>query len=574
MATLIPSSLQDTGRPLAEQRVLDRLSELDDAWRIYHGLRYVQRPTGGRPAREGEIDFLLFHPDHGMMVLEVKGGGIDYDGRTGQFTSEDRHQQKNVVKNPFEQARASVHYLKAQMTANPDWLETGIDFVHGHGVVFPDCLWTPPVAAADMPAEIVIDRARMTEGNLEDRLLSLFEFWGRDRKTLNPIGRKRLKRLGQNFLAPHFALMPSLGDVMAWNERALLRLSDEQELALDFLERNPRAIVEGCSGSGKTLIALERVRRLVAEGKSVLFLCFNRILGQTLREAVKGMKGLPGDVTATTFHGLCRELWEKTGREWTGEPAREDRSPNASTFWRDVTAWRLVTAATELPDRFDALVVDEAQDFETVWWTPLQGLLAGSDSPITLLLDPEQDLWERNTDFGERLPVFPIRSNRRSTRAIADFAAQIVRLKIRHPWGVPDGEWPQVSRWKSEEEQLSLVEGKVRWLLAEQKVDLSRIAVVGMHAWEKSFLHRAGNVWNIPVRPVDDEGGTQESGTLRYATPHRFKGLEADVVLLVDVDGNQPGCRPRNLYVAASRARLQLYVFAKQGVELPEAPDY
>ncbi len=46
-------------------------------------------------------------------------------------------------------------------------------------------------------------------------------------------------------------------------------------------------------------------------------------------------------------------------------------------------------------------------------------------------------------------------------------------------------------------------------------------------------------------------------------------GLEADVVLLLDVDGSPWSLEPRNLYVAASRARLRLFVFVKEGVELP-----
>jgi len=46
-------------------------------------------------------------------------------------------------------------------------------------------------------------------------------------------------------------------------------------------------------------------------------------------------------------------------------------------------------------------------------------------------------------------------------------------------------------------------------------------------------------------------------------------GLEADVVLLLDVDGGEWSMKPRNLYVAASRARLRLHVFARNGVELP-----
>jgi hypothetical protein len=41
--------------------------------------------------------------------------------------------------------------------------------------------------------------------------------------------------------------------------------------------------------------------------------------------------------------------------------------------------------------------------------------------------------------------------------------------------------------------------------------------------------------------------------------------LEADVVLLLDVDGSRWSLEPRNLYVAASRARLRPHVFAKEG---------
>jgi hypothetical protein len=46
-------------------------------------------------------------------------------------------------------------------------------------------------------------------------------------------------------------------------------------------------------------------------------------------------------------------------------------------------------------------------------------------------------------------------------------------------------------------------------------------------------------------------------------------GLEADVVLLLDVDGSRWSLEPRNRYVAASRARLRLHVFVKEGVVVP-----
>ena len=73
--------------PDSERRVLDVLRKLDETWCVYHGVRIVVRPSGGKPAKEKEIDFLLLHRDHGMLVLEVKGGGVDYVGREEGFTS-------------------------------------------------------------------------------------------------------------------------------------------------------------------------------------------------------------------------------------------------------------------------------------------------------------------------------------------------------------------------------------------------------------------------------------------------------------------------------------------------------
>ena len=61
-----------------------------------------QSPIGKRQA-DGEADFVMIHPDHGVLVVEVKGGRI----RTseGEWYSVDRHGAEHEIKNPFEQAR-------------------------------------------------------------------------------------------------------------------------------------------------------------------------------------------------------------------------------------------------------------------------------------------------------------------------------------------------------------------------------------------------------------------------------------------------------------------------------------
>ena len=55
-------------------------------------------------AKDGETDFLICHPDHGYLCIEVKGGGVALDANTGNWFSVDRHQQNHPIKNPISQA--------------------------------------------------------------------------------------------------------------------------------------------------------------------------------------------------------------------------------------------------------------------------------------------------------------------------------------------------------------------------------------------------------------------------------------------------------------------------------------
>jgi Nuclease-related domain len=105
MATMIPD-VPVTSRPDAgEARVYLALRELPDAYRIYHSVSYYVAPEGGRPLREGEIDFLILHPEQGLLVLEVKGGLIGYDGRQLEWMSCDHSGTTHLIQDPFKQSQ-------------------------------------------------------------------------------------------------------------------------------------------------------------------------------------------------------------------------------------------------------------------------------------------------------------------------------------------------------------------------------------------------------------------------------------------------------------------------------------
>ena len=69
-------------------------------------------------------------------------------------------------------------------------------------------------------------------------------------------------------------------DTVERTVKELCALTAEQYEVLESLFENPRTMVSGVAGAGKTLIAMEQARRAYWEGKSVLYLCFNHNIAQ------------------------------------------------------------------------------------------------------------------------------------------------------------------------------------------------------------------------------------------------------------------------------------------------------
>lgn len=89
MARMFPQRPRPESKSGAERRLYQALQEhLPDNFVVFHSVRWlVPDPQNG--PRDGETDFVIAHPDLGILILEVKGGTIRYDGRTGQWYSND-----------------------------------------------------------------------------------------------------------------------------------------------------------------------------------------------------------------------------------------------------------------------------------------------------------------------------------------------------------------------------------------------------------------------------------------------------------------------------------------------------
>ncbi len=169
---------------------------------------------------------------------------------------------------------------------------------------------------------------------------------------------------------------------MGYEDERLISLTERQMLILDFLSTRRRAAIKGCAGSGKTMIAMEKARRLASEGFEVLLICYNAALATYLA------KSAPEGVTVMNFHGLCREFIKEGG--FVLRPVKDQQE-----LFDTVMPEMLLEAIDKIGPQFDAIIVDEGQDFKENWWLPLVSLLHDQDQGILFVFyDDNQNIYQ------------------------------------------------------------------------------------------------------------------------------------------------------------------------------------
>ena len=168
--------------------------------------------------------------------------------------------------------------------------------------------------------------------------------------------------------------------------------------------------IDGVAGSGKTLLAVEQCRRFANQGLRTLLLCYNKSLASWLQSTLAEDEN-SANISVKTFHSLCETACAEAKMEFT--PERSDE------FWIEKTAELLVDASSSL-EHYDAIVVDEGQDFYSTWWLAIEDILE-ADGRLVVFCDPQQNVFEADgldaLDVGDRILQLPV--NCRITQSIA-----------------------------------------------------------------------------------------------------------------------------------------------------------
>ena len=515
---MYPRSLLDADvKTDSERRVFERLRDgLSDEWEAFYSASWIARdPVEG--AQDGEIDFVLCHPKKGLLCLEVKGGGIEC--QHGEwYRTDGKGGGRERIKDPFGQALDHRYALERLLKPAFDGKKPFI----GHALVMPFPTVHQLGLAPDAPREILIDRKDLED--VDGALDRVFAFHRGARDTRVVPGEKGARAV-RDVLAPQVEIRVPMAAEFLDEEEALVLLTHEQSMLLARMRRDPRMVIRGCAGSGKTMLAVEHARRLAADGRRVGFVCFNRALRDHLRKTSR-MDG----VTYQTFHGLCTAL----GHRAKSVSLRQDENAPAEYFEVELPD-ALVAAVAELGDQFDALIIDEAQDLSNYWLEALLCTLASeTDDPVWLFMDDNQRVYESRLDVPPEFRPFDLTVNCRNTRAIHQEVMKLyegdVVPEVRGPEGRP------VEMYQTDE-PAATVTSAVKRLSEKEEVPVEDIVVLSSHGAKNSAVAGA-----LPDR-------------VRFSSIRAFKGLESPVVVLCELEDLDGMARNQQLYVAISRAR-------------------
>lgn len=549
MATFHPDPPRIPGNLHGERMVLGHLRSLPDEAHVLVRLSILDDKTN----LDREIDFLVLHPELGLLLIEVKGGRLTQAAGRWHRLHKDELQPLN--ESPEDQMHAQQYALLAFLMKQGGFVPQVTRIL-----ALPHMKITGDLAP-DLPRSRVLDQEDLKSiGPSLRRAVagtqSWEEFKASDRAKHHRISATVLSGLLTALLPAQMA-PPSLPEILAEEGEA----QDAQSAQLlDHLASNfakGRFRVQGGPGSGKSWLGRKVTRLWAAEGRQVLSIAFNKALVYATQIALDEFP----DMDIATCHDFMKTRMD--------ELHVEVPFTTAGAFFETDLPAAFAAHVGKLPKRWDALVVDEAQDLDPAWVDALRRALRDPDhDPILMLEDPAQNIYRT---VAHTLGV-PWRLDRslRQHPALA-----------RATWeALPACGWPEppkgdasgvLTLQKSSAETWKKDLQKVLEDLHAEGIQPEQVLVLAAHRPEETLgLKRGQRLGPWRLNTWKDWWDGEVAGQVRVGTVQAFKGLEADIVIyLAPATRREDTARLR--YCALSRARHRAIVLEK-AIPDPERP--
>lgn len=202
---------------------------------------------------------------------------------------------------------------------------------------------------------------------------------------------------------------------MATLNRSVERLTTDQFRIIRQLQGIKRVRISGCAGSGKTLVAAEKAIRLSNAGLKTLFLCHNPLLAEHVRQLTLG----------SGAHVAAFEEWIA---ELGGEAAQSQGGAWSNYEEPDSASLNRAFDALAGGGPYDAVIVDEGQDFRDEWWTVVEASLGqAASSTLYIFHDDFQAVLPYRARYPVTEPVLDLSRNCRNAGKVYELMRHLRR---------------------------------------------------------------------------------------------------------------------------------------------------
>lgn len=579
------------------ERAIYRMAEaLPDGWDVWMNrkLDFVSRADGHI---NREADCILYHRQHGMLIVECKSGKISTSynekrKRVEWFQNGILMEDEKVPNIQVGTLIAPVHeYLKEMFPEN----EKGVAYrVRVQwAVCFSDMDTMEGIPRSEIQRKRALLRPDLLDAeHFEKRLVEILQM------PEESYGGKpfRNEYLDEESLYTLRSFLDGQGDkpddaeVLKGEQEFFEEATETQRMMMDSISRNLRMRIEGVAGSGKSHMVVWEALRLARLNKNVAIACYNDLLATELKEIVQDVYARDREVVEEEY---AKDGGKSYGRidvlaysEWCEKYAHAAKirvkKPTAEKAKSDyyeqelprafVEAQKLLRGSKKTREKFfyDAVIIDEGQDFASDWVDSLISLLRSSEQGVVrFFYDPAQRLYARNNGIDNAqvaaMPIMVLNRGFRCTRKILEWVYKNTNIRINVFKNTKTGSAVKELYYRDPAEQVAMLSTRLDEIQEKYHFDPSEILVVSMRSSSSSALRNIRDerfMWNA--------GGDKSliKDKVNIVSAYRIKGLDATAVILVDLEepseADRHGDFKRRLLVAATRAKSLLTVFKKK----------
>lgn len=522
MANMYPKNISEYLPTDSERIVYQELkNQLPDTFDVFYSVSWTSYYAGRLV--KSEADFIVASPDYGFLCLEVKGGnGIRIEDNNW-YLSDAVHGERKLNSSPYDQAKKNMYYFSKVFSAKYNTKYSGI---YGAGVIFPFYPIGEELELSNRHRTCTIDSNDLN--NIYDRIKKMFRLWAG-----SSYGRRYYPasqhRAFLELIRDRIAISAAAGALIRFKDQQLSVINRVQDNYIYLLKNVKQFYMRGGAGTGKTWIAMKMAKdEAESNGHKVLFVCASKPLASMVNSHI-------GDAVDVKD---IRSLFEMLVEDITSyqEPLFEGISHGLIGDY----------------EKYNAIFVDEAQDFTEEWASIIRLLLDDPEgSRLGVFFDDVQVLREESFGNGFGIGELPylLRENIRNTANIYNWTAEKTNLGTDMVANPVEGPTPTTEIVNEHGQLVLLFETLFKRYLEEEYLKNDSLVILteskekllaefpdGIAKWK--FVHGTpSNENEISVYSID-----------------AFKGLEANMVIYIhgiDTTENMN-------YIAYTRAKYYL----------------